>query len=504
MRRLVLICAALAVITIHAQARILTIGPGGYASLSAAAADARPGDTLMFRAGTHAGGGHVSNLQGSSDRWITIMGDPSGTTLIEGGTNAFQLSDPAYLRITGLEFDGQTGNGINIDDGGSFDTPAHDLVIEHCRWRGIGATGNNDQLKMSGVDNFVVRFCDFRNGSPGGSMIDMVGCHYGRFEDNRFENGGSNCIQAKGGTHDILITRNSFYRGGQRAINIGGSTGLQYFRPQNADFEAKNIMVWANVFTGAVAPIAYVGAVRCAVLQNTIYLPEKWAVRILQESTDARFQQCGENLFQNNIVIVDDRADAPTFNIGPNTRPETFLFTNNLWFHNGNSGWGGPNTPTPEQNGIIGSDPLLRAPAMIDGNFRPLQNSPAIGAGVATEALPDFLGQPFNTPPSIGAIEGDPPTSMIAYVKPESIDISVYPQPADHTVQLRVSGLRTDATTVDVYDISGVRFRRLRQVLSVVEGQATGVLQLHGLTAGLYFIAINDGTRTQLHPVVHR
>ncbi len=504
MQRIFLILAALAVMTIHAQARILTIGPGGYAGLSAAAADAQPGDTLMFTAGTHAGGAHVSNLQGTAQQWITIMGDPAGTTLIEGGTNAFQLSEPAYLRITGLEFDGQSGNGVNIDDGGSFDTPAHDIVIESCHWRGIGATGNNDQLKMSGVDNFVVRYCEFRNGSPGGSMIDMVGCHFGRFEDNRFENGGSNCIQAKGGTHDILITRNRFYRGGQRAINIGGSTGLQYFRPQDADFEAKNIMVWANIFTGAVAPIGYVGAVRCAVLQNTIYLPEKWAVRILQENIDARFQQCGENLFQNNIVIVDDRADAPTFNIGPNTRPETFLFTNNLWYHIGNSGWSGPNVPTPEQNGIIGRDPLLRGPALIDGDFRPLQNSPVVGAGIATESLSDFLGQPFNDPPSIGAIEGDPPTSRVSDALPGSMTITVFPQPSRELLHLRLAGLRGGMATVDLYDITGKRLHRLRRSLTAVNGNASGLLPMGDLPSGLYYIAITDGVQTQLHPVVHR
>ena len=38
-----------------------------------------------------------------------------------------------------------------------------------------------------------------------------------------------------------------------------------------------NISVFANIFTGAVAPIGYVGAVYCEVFNNTMYLPEKWA-----------------------------------------------------------------------------------------------------------------------------------------------------------------------------------------------------------------------------------
>jgi hypothetical protein len=501
--RSVLFVVASVILSTAAHARILTIGSGGYSSLEAAAADALPGDTLMFLAGTHAGGAHVSNLQGTAENWITIMGDPSGTTLIEGGGNAFQLSDPAYVRITELEFDGQTANGVNIDDAGSFDTPAHDIVIEHCRWRGINATGNNDQLKLSGIDNFVVRNCDFRDGSPGGSMIDMVGCHFGRFEDNRFENAGSNCIQAKGGTHDILITRNRFYGGGQRAINIGGSTGLEFFRPQDADFEAKNIMVWANVFTGAIAPIAYVGAVRCAVINNTIFMPEKWAVRILQETTDARFQQCRENAFRNNIIILDDRADAPTFNIGPNTQPETFLFSHNLWYHSGDPSWSGPNTPASEQSSIIGQDPMLSAPALVDGDFTPRSGSPVIGTGVSTESLQDFLGQQFNSPPSIGAIEGNPPTSGTGFLPlVEALSVTVYPQPSRGNVHVIISGLRTPTALLEVYDASGRKLMRMSRGLVTQNSGTTATVRFDDAPAGLYFIVISDGaskTVTSVH-----
>ena len=486
-----------------AQARILPIGPGGYADLAAAAADAQPGDTLFYLAGRHAGGAHVEQLQGSASAPITIMGDATGESIIEGGTNAFQLSDPAHLRIMHLVFDGQTGNGVNIDDGGSFETPANNILIAHCTWRGINATGNNDQLKLSGVDYFEIRDCSFRDASPGGSMIDMVGCHYGVITGNRFENGGSNAIQAKGGTHDILISRNGFYNGGQRAINIGGSTGLAYFRPQNADYEATSIMVWANVFTGSMAPIAYVGAVGCAVVHNTMYMPEKWAVRILQENTDPRFQQCGENLFRNNLVVLDSRAAAPTFNVGPNTRPQTFALSHNLWYNVDDENWQGPNTPVVDALCIIGSDPLLAMPGMSGGNFTPGSGSPAIGAGFAMpEELPDFLGVPFNSPPSIGAIEGDPVVSSAGVPsRARDMTMEMHPQPARDIVRLRIGGLRSPDARIVVHDLAGRRLEHLDASLRTQDGSAAASLNFSRAIPGWYIVTVTNGTRASSMPV---
>ncbi len=502
MLRIVLLFLCSLLLSPTLQSRVLVVGPGAYAGLEAAAADAAPGDTIMFSAGTHAGGAWVSGLRGTAQNWITIMGDPAGETLIEGGSNAFQLSDAAYLRITGLIFDGQTGNGVNIDDGGSFDTPATNIEIEYCTWRGIDATGNNDQLKLSGLDNFSVRHCVFRDGSPGGSMIDMVGCHYGVFEQNSFENGGSNCIQAKGGTRYLRIERNLFLGGGQRAINIGGSTGLPYFRPQDADYEAANISIRANIFTGAVAPVAYVGAVLCEVFNNTFYLPEKWAVRILQESTDARFQQCGMNTFVNNLVYLDNRAASPSFNIGAGTRPETFVLMNNLWYNADDANWTGPNAPVTDMHIILGRDPLLARPALRDGDFTPLAGSPAIAAGTGhTEVVQDYYGRNFRSIPSVGAIEGDPVTQSAATpALPHALTLSIAPHPVRSTARLRIEGRADSRLQLQVYDLQGRRPAGLARAVHLERGYADIPLNLEGLVPGWYFIVLRDRHSATLRP----
>ncbi len=97
-----------------------------------------------------------------------------------------------------------------------------------------GPRGNHDALKMSGVDNFTVRRCRFEGW--GGSGIDMVGCHHGVIEDCTFVGkkgfSQSNAVQLKAGTRDVLVQTSFFKDVGHRSINLGGSTGLAFFRPR--------------------------------------------------------------------------------------------------------------------------------------------------------------------------------------------------------------------------------------------------------------------------------
>jgi hypothetical protein len=411
------------------QARTLEVGPfREFLTLPEAVAQVQPGDTILIYEVFHQGDHHFTDLKGTEDKWITIKAAPGAQAVFLGGSVAFQLTDPAYLRIEGLIFEGQTGNGVNIDDGGTYETPAHHIVIDGCEWRSMDATGNNDELKMSGIDDFIVRNCKFSNGSAGGSLIDMVGCHRGEFIGNTFQNAGSNCIQAKGGTSEILIHRNRFLQGGQRAINIGGSTGLQFFRPLDAKYEAKNIWVYSNFFEGSVAPIAYVGAVDCKVVNNTIIRPERWAIRILQETIED-FLPCGNNSFINNIVVFNSMQ--PAINIGGNTAPETFTFSNNLWYNPDNANWSGPNTPVNEPGRILNQDPQFIS---LEYTIPPF--SPAAGAGLAVEEPEyDLHGWRFMSPRSIGALEVE---AMSVNREAEARELAIYPNPVASTLRIEV------------------------------------------------------------------
>ncbi|GAB4493036.1 MAG: hypothetical protein OHK0019_16140 [Saprospiraceae bacterium] len=435
------------------DAATLHVGAGQpYPNLSAAVNTVAPGDTILIHAGSYSGGLYFANLKGTANQWITIRNAPGATVIFEGGSNAIQLTDPAYLHLRGLIFQHQTGNGLNVDDGGSYDTPAHHVVFEDCTFRDMSASGNNDLLKLSGLDFFEVRNCIFQNGASGGSGIDMVGCHHGLIERNYFENLGSNSIQCKGGSEWVRIEGNFFRDGGQRTLNLGGSTGLQFFRPDTAHFEAANLQVFANLIIGSWTPIAYVGAVNVTVANNTIYQPENWVIRILQETVDPdRFLECGDNAFVNNIVWLDDDLNTEV-NVGPNTAPETFLFSNNLWFNEDDADWAGPNLPVTETNTILNANPLFADPA--NDNFAIPANSPAAGAGVAVVALEfDFQGNLFADPPSVGAVEANPVSGT--GVLTEKSGWRFFPNPVTDVVRLESPELSGAFVRAQIFNTAG-------------------------------------------------
>ncbi len=384
---------------------ILHVGPGQtYANPATAAAAAHPGDTILIHPASYTGAFFIENLKGRANAWITIKGIDRNLVIFQGGIESMHFIDPEYVVISDLTITGQTGNGMNIDDGGSYATPAKHLIIDHCIFHDMNASGNNDMLKLSGVDSFTVSNCRFENGSAGGSGIDMVGCHNGLFLKNQFIHQGSNSIQAKGGSSDIHIERNYFSDGGDRAINLGGSTDSPYFRPFGANYEAKDLLVTANVFEGSDAPIAFVGCRNVRVINNTIIEPVVWIFRILQESSDTSFYlSCANNVFSNNIVVVTNslRTD---INIGPYTSPESFIFSNNLWFHLQNPNWNGPQLPSIETGAIVKKNPLFKNYAAKD--YQLTSNSPAIGKGKKYNGYSfDYNDHAFLNPPSIGALE---------------------------------------------------------------------------------------------------
>jgi hypothetical protein len=413
------------------QGKSLHVGNGyTYATLSSAMSVVKAGDSIICHNSSIPGGMFFSNIHGEQAKYIYLIAEKNKTVVLQGGSNSIQFSDCSYMQIEGFTIQGQTGNGMNIDDAGSFDSPSHHLIIKNCVFRDINATGNNDLLKLSGIDYFEITKCRFINGSTGGSGIDMVGCHFGRIEENAFENMGTNAIQAKGGSHEIDIWRNQFKNAGARALNIGGSTGLEFFRPQNAKTEAERIRVRANVIEGSEAAVAFVGATQIEVSNNTIVLPNKWVLRILQETVDeSRFLPSGNNTFFNNIIIINNNVNTEV-NIGPNTAPQTFKFENNIWYKSTNTNWAGPTLP-----GTV-SKQLIQNPLIINGTLYQLdKTSPAIGYGKPhTDKVKDILGNQFSNPPSCGAFEGK--SSTLPTSEKTQYSIAIYPNPTTDKVQI--------------------------------------------------------------------
>ena len=473
-----------------AMAQVISIGASGdFPTLEAASDFITAGDTLLLQPQTFSDGAQfLEGLNGTAASPIVILAESEHQSIFQGGTEAIHLINCTFVEINGLVITQQTSNGINIDDGGDYATPSKHITIRNCIFRDMAATGNNDLLKMSGVDSFLIERCDFIDGGAGGSGVDFVGCHWGTVQDCYFDNPGTSGIQNKGGTQFIRIQRNIFKNVAQRALNLGGSTGLQFFRPPLPDpivdaFEAADLDVFANLFIGSRAPIAFVGCVRVKVYNNTFYQPDNWVLRILQETTTPGFVACSDNEFRNNIISLPN--DITEVNTGPNTAPETFLFSNNLWFNSGNANWA-PALPVPDIDQVI-ADPLFEDPFV--GNFRIPSSSPAVAAGlILGGAATDFDQVPFQSPPSIGAFEGGDIINRTDILARQNC-IWVFPNPASGTIQIEGNLTNADIRLINSF---GQEIRSFNKVHLPLE------VDIHNLPVGMYVIVIENPLDQQL------
>ena len=161
--------------------------------------------------------------------------------------------------------------------------------------------------------------------------------------------------------------------------------------------------VYSNIFSGSWAAIGFVGAVRSRVFNNTFYKPENWVFRILQESVDtSRFYPCGQNEFSNNIVYFGNSLHN-IVNIGPNTEPQSFTFSNNLWYNYENENFNDPQLPVTETNPVIQMDPMFFDAENL--NFEISTQSPALSSGKNFTDVLDYNLRYFSDSTCIGAFQ---------------------------------------------------------------------------------------------------
>ena len=154
----------------------------------------------------------------------------------------------------------------------------------------------------------------------------MVGCHDGVIVGCEFRHqaglGNGSGVQAKGGSEKVAIRRCRFDHAGSRGVNLGGGTGLPLFRPLDATHEAADLIVEDCEFTGSMAAVVFDAVERGIVRHNTIREPGRWATRILQGNTDARFARCREGRFENNLIVFRSDQIRPQRERGSEHRAE--------------------------------------------------------------------------------------------------------------------------------------------------------------------------------------
>jgi len=354
------------------------------AGLAEALRQATPGTTLQIEPGQYEVAISRRDLRGTAEQPIVIQAaDLNRPPVLQGVGVGLHLSRPAHVELRSLILKSGSGNGLNLDDGGARDGSAEHLVLADLRVLGDGGRGNRDGIKLSGLRNFQVLRCTVERWGTSGSGIDMVGCHEGVVEECLFRHANAdfaNGVQAKGGSRKISIRRCRFDHAGGRAVNLGGSTNIDYFRPRPQGYEAQDLLVEDCTFVGSMAPIAFVGVDGAIVRFNTIYHPRKWVIRILQENTGADFVPCQNGRFENNVIVFRSADVRSAVNIGGGTKPESFRFRQNVWHCEDR-----PRDtqrflqlPVPEADGIF-VDPQLSDPEKGDFAARSIS---ARGAGV--------------------------------------------------------------------------------------------------------------------------
>ncbi len=338
-------------------------------SFAAAMAAAEAGTVIRIAPGTYRGGVYRAELHGTAEAPVLICAaDPAQPPEFVGGQDGLHLVACSHVELRDLVLRGASGNGLNIDDSGQADAPAHDVIVRRVAVREIGPDGNRDGMKLSGLDRFLIEDCTIERWGTTGSGIDMVGCHDGVIAGTLFRHlpgyDDGNGLQTKGGSARITVRACRFEDALARAVQFGGTTGLAFFRPQPpGPAEGSDLVVEDCVIVGSQAAIAFVNAERCVVRRNVIRQPRQWIMRILQETAGEGFVPCRDNEFSDNTVIWNAAGFEGTANISGGTAPESFRFARNRWFCADRPEASAPTLPSTEVDGVIGVDPDAAAPA---------------------------------------------------------------------------------------------------------------------------------------------
>ncbi len=367
------------------------------AQLRNALQTAGTGDTILLQPGTYTGGLYRENLTGVTMRSV----NPENRAIISGGNTNLQLSDAQDVTIEDLIFEDGVFNGLNLDDGGTFATPATNITIRNIVVRRAGNTGNEDGIKLSGVTGFTIDGVEVDDWGDGGSAIDMVGSHNGLIQNSWLHtSGGSSGIRPKGGSKNITIRANRIEMpiGKGRAIQAGGSTGSQYFRFIDGDsgYEANNILAEGNVVLGGNSAFSWVNIDGGRYHHNYVHRPGTWTMRILNENQGTGIIDTRNGQFHDNIVFYHDSPSEynRAVNIGSETEPDTYQFARNQWYNEVMPSESTPDLPTSEIDGVYGVDPGVDPDQAISWTFAWgiwIVNATAEASTVLVDSPGDFL-----------------------------------------------------------------------------------------------------------------
>ena len=244
-------------------------------------------------------------------------------------------------------------------------------------------------------------------------VLDYVGVNTGHIVRSSFHHGPGVMVQLKGGSSDLFFAWNEIFD--QTAVGnvlqLGESTGPQYFQPLDAAFEGLRLVAFGNLLHDLVGPpFAFEGCKDCAALHNTA-----WATtgpQLVRFLPGAAGQSSGATVslpegcrFAGNIVVGGQEAGA-SLNADPQNHGPNDVVDYNVFLKPGSLNWWG-DIPQDMAHSTYAEDPQLSAQG-VPGNVGLVDGKgpPDIGAlPFASLFVRDHAGKCISLPADIGAID---------------------------------------------------------------------------------------------------
>ncbi|MBI5538262.1 MAG: right-handed parallel beta-helix repeat-containing protein [Deltaproteobacteria bacterium] len=369
------------------------------------------GVRLNFATGTYDCPGFVTELMAptTSPAIVRAIDGPRSAKFDCANTSDFFFDHVSAIVLDGLEIFNASGHGILLDSGSGFPggTLSSDFVLAHSYVHDTQLAS----IKCAQSQRIYVIGNEFARIGAGRQNVEMVACDMPVIVGNDAHDSDA-FDEVKGGANGGIIALNHVHdmNAGGGGILVGGDcTGQQFLVDPNVDYEAKNLVVWGNVITGADSfAFRIVGCHDCLIANNTYWSPAPKAIlRILHDAFASQGGTgCDIPLHNSNVRITNNLFAWPSTSIwvtASDEDPANIKFDHNLWFASGGdvTTLGGDIPFLGEATSLYNKDPKLVSPP---GDVSLGPGSAALGAGISVPEVGGTMeGKCPKSPPDIGA-----------------------------------------------------------------------------------------------------
>jgi hypothetical protein len=324
--------------TLHVSSNAAPGGDGSaskpFDKLLAAIQAAQPGTEVRV-SGALSDSTYMKDLKGTATAPIWITGEPGAKI------GPLQLEGAGYVVVQDLEVAGPTQGHV-----------LHFYFADHLLFHRLNIhDAVLSSVKASQATDVHFEDCDIYDAGKnmsGYPLFDYVGVNTSRIVRTHFHDSPGVMLMLKGGSSDLFLAWNEIdhQTQGGNVLELGESTGPQYFQPLDSQFEGVRLVAFANLLHDiAGPPVSFQGCKDCAAVHNTIWATNgPQLVRFLPGAagmnsgvTTSLSEGCR---FAGNIV-VGGQANGASLNADPGNHGPNNVIDYNVFLKPGSLNWWG-------------------------------------------------------------------------------------------------------------------------------------------------------------------